>query len=440
MPSAEQRIQRSALSTQYSVLVEGVDLLPLTTVYEAIEDIRQGKFVIVVDDDDRENEGDLVIAAEHATPEAINFMARYGRGLICMPIAGKRLDELQIPMMVQENTSGFGTAFTVSVEAKQNVTTGISASDRAMTVKTILDPATRPVDLARPGHMFPLRAAEGGVLRRAGQTEAAVDLARLAGLYPAGVICEVMNEDGSMARMPDLESFSERHGIRILSVAQLIDHRRRREKLVRRVADAKLPTRYGDFTMYAYESLVDSGEHLVLVMGEVASGEEPLVRVHSECLTGDVLGSLRCDCGNQLALAMERIGLEGRGVVLYMRQEGRGIGLHNKVRAYHLQDEGLDTVEANCRLGFAADKRDYGIGAQILVDLGISKLRLMTNNPKKLVGLEGFGLEVVERVPLISPPVEANLRYLLTKQEKMGHILGLASELLKEEIPDGTGV
>jgi 3,4-dihydroxy 2-butanone 4-phosphate synthase / GTP cyclohydrolase II len=417
-----------------------VSLLPLTTVHEAIADIRQGKFVIVVDDDDRENEGDLVIAAEHATPEAINFMARYGRGLICMPITGKRLDELQVPMMVQENTSGFGTAFTVSVEAKRNVTTGISAHDRSVTVRTILDPATKPTDLARPGHMFPLRAAEGGVLRRAGQTEAAVDLARLAGLYPAGVICEIMNEDGSMARLPDLERFSERHGIRILSVAQLIDYRRHREKLVRQVASAKLPTRHGDFTMYAYECLLDRGEHLALVMGDVANGRAPLVRVHSECLTGDVLGSLRCDCGNQLELAMKTIALEGKGVILYMRQEGRGIGLHNKVRAYHLQDEGLDTVEANCRLGFPADKRDYGIGAQILVDLGISQLRLMTNNPKKLVGLEGFGLEVAERVPLISPPVEANLRYLLTKQEKMGHILGLTSELLKEEIPDGTGV
>jgi 3,4-dihydroxy 2-butanone 4-phosphate synthase / GTP cyclohydrolase II len=411
--------------------------MPLSTVEEAIEDIRAGKFVIVVDDEDRENEGDLVMAAEHVSPQAVNFMARYGRGLICMPVVGKRLDELQIPMMVDHNTSGFGTAFTVSVEAKKRVTTGISAFDRAATVKAILDPSTRPEDLARPGHTFPLRAAEGGVLRRAGQTEASVDLARLAGLYPAGVICEVMNEDGTMSRMPQLELFSAEHGVKIISVAQLIDYRRHRERLVTRVAEARLPTRYGDFIIYAYKSIVDKEEHVALVMGDVRNGPAPLVRVHSECLTGDVLGSLRCDCGDQLRLAMEKIGEEGRGVLLYMRQEGRGIGLHNKVRAYQLQDGGLDTVEANKQLGFPADKRDYGIGAQILVDLELTRIRVMTNNPLKMVGLEGFGLEIVERVPLISEPAPTNLHYLLTKQEKMGHLLGLRPNDLKEEVPDG---
>ncbi|HEX9016107.1 MAG TPA: bifunctional 3,4-dihydroxy-2-butanone-4-phosphate synthase/GTP cyclohydrolase II [Chloroflexota bacterium] len=414
--------------------------MPLATIPEAIEDIRQGRFVIVVDDEDRENEGDLVMAAVHITSDAINFMARHGRGLICMPVVGRRLDELQIPMMVHENTSGFGTAFTVSVEAKRGVTTGISAADRAATVRAILDPETRPQDLARPGHMFPLRAAEGGVLKRAGQTEASVDLATLAGLYPAGVICEIMNEDGTMARRKDLERFSQQHGIKIVSVAQLIDYRRHREKLVRRVAEAKLPTRLGDFRLLAYESLVDKGEHLALVMGDVRDGDPPLVRVHSECLTGDVLGSLRCDCGDQLQLAMEKISEEGRGVLLYLRQEGRGIGLHNKVRAYELQDGGLDTVEANCRLGFPPDKRDYGIGAQILADIGLSRIRLMTNNPLKLVGLEGFGLEISERVPLVSEPGPVNRHYLLTKQEKMGHLLGLEIENLVEEVVDGKGV
>ncbi|MGI5835031.1 MAG: bifunctional 3,4-dihydroxy-2-butanone-4-phosphate synthase/GTP cyclohydrolase II [Chloroflexota bacterium] len=414
--------------------------MPLADIEAAIEDIRAGKFVIVVDDEDRENEGDLVIAAEHVTPEAINFMARYGRGLICMPVTGKRLDELQIPMMVERNTSGFGTAFTVSVEAKHKVTTGISAYDRAATVKAIIDPATRPEDLARPGHMFPLRAAEGGVLKRAGQTEAAIDLAKLAGLYPAGVICEIMSDDGTMARMPELERFSEQHGIKIISVAQLIDYRRHREKLVRKVAEAQLPTRYGDFVIYAYSSVVDKEEHVALVMGDISNGPPPLVRVHSECLTGDVLGSLRCDCGDQLRIAMEKIGKEGRGAILYMRQEGRGIGLHNKVRAYHLQDNGLDTVEANTALGFPPDKRDYGIGAQILVDLGLSQIRLMTNNPKKMVSLAGFGLEIVERVPLVSEPGPTNWHYLMTKQEKMGHMLGLEADDLKEEVPDGKGL
>lgn len=414
--------------------------MPLSRVEEAIEDIKEGKFVVVVDDEDRENEGDLVIAAEHVTPEAINFMARYGRGLICMPIVGKRLDELEIPMMVEKNTATFGTAFTVSVEAKHEVTTGISAHDRAATVRAILDPFTRPEDIARPGHMFPLRAADGGVLKRTGQTEASVDLARLAGLYPAGVICEIMSEDGTMARRPELERFGREHGIKIISVAQLIDYRRHREKLVRRVAEAQLPTRYGDFVIYAYSSVVDKEEHVALVMGDLRDAAPPLVRVHSECLTGDVLGSVRCDCGDQLRLAMEKIGEEGRGVVLYMRQEGRGIGLHNKVKAYHLQDGGLDTVEANRKLGFPPDKRNYGIGAQILVDLGLSRIRLMTNNPQKLVGLQGFGLEIVERVSLISEPAPTNYRYLLTKQEKMGHLLGLDPDDLKEEVTDGKGV
>lgn len=414
--------------------------MPLSTIDEAIEDIRAGKFVVIVDDEDRENEGDLAIAAEHVTPEAINFMARFGRGLICVPIIGKRLDELQIPMMVDHNTSGFGTAFTVSVEAKKKVTTGISAFDRAATVKAIIDPATKPEDLARPGHTFPLRAAEGGVLRRTGQTEASVDLARLARLYPAAVICEIMNEDGTMARMPQLEKFSAEHGIKIISVAQIIDYRRHRERLVTRVAEAQLPTKYGEFVIYAYTSIADKGEHVALVMGDVRNGPAPLVRVHSECLTGDVLGSLRCDCGEQLKAAMEKIGQEGRGVVLYMRQEGRGIGLHNKVKAYHLQDNGLDTVEANKKLGFPPDKRDYGIGAQILVDLGLSRIRVMTNNPKKLVGLQGFGLEIVERVPLICEPAPTNFQYLLTKQEKMGHMLGLRPEDFNEEVPDGKGL
>ncbi len=405
--------------------------MPLSTVPEAIEDIKQGRFVIVVDDEDRENEGDLVLAAEHVTPEAINFMARFGRGLICMPIIGQRLDELQIPMMVHENTSGFGTAFTISVEAKHKVTTGISAHDRAATVRAILDPATRPEDLARPGHMFPLRAAEGGVLKRTGQTEASVDLARLAGLYPAGVICEILNDDGTMARLPQLEVMAQKFGLKIVSVAELIRYRRRHEKLVQRVAEANLPTRFGEFRAIAYKSVTDADEHVALVMGDILNGEPVLVRVHSECLTGDVFGSLRCDCGEQMAVAMQNIAREGRGVLLYMRQEGRGIGFHNKIKAYALQDKGLDTVEANIHLGFEADLRDYGIGAQILADLGLHCIRLLTNNPKKVIGLEGYGLEVTAAVPIICNPNPHNRRYLETKQKKMGHLLKITDSTEK---------
>ena len=395
----------------------------MSSVEEVIQDVKDGKFVIVVDDEDRENEGDLIMAAEKITDEAINFMAIHGRGLICMPVTGERLDELHIPMMVQDNTSNFNTAFTISVEAKHGTSTGISAADRARTVKVLIDPKTRPEDLVMPGHTFPLRAREGGVLVRAGQTEAAVDLARLAGLYPAGVVCEIMNEDGTMARMPQLEVIAKQFDIKISSVADLIAYRRRHEKLVQRVAEAKLPTTYGEFTAVAFKSDVDPDEHLALVMGDISTDEPVLVRVHSECLTSDVFGSLRCDCGEQLAQAMRSINKEGRGVLLYMKQEGRGIGLHNKLRAYELQDNGLDTVEANLSLGFEPDLRDYGIGAQILVDLGLHEIKFLTNNPKKIVGFEGYGLKVVEQVPIIIPPNPHNLHYLETKQNKLGHIL-----------------
>ena len=397
--------------------------MSLSAIPEAIEDIKAGKFIIIVDDENRENEGDLAMAAEKVTPEAINFMAKEARGLICLPIIGERLDELKIPPMVQENTAQFSTAFTVSIEAKHSVTTGISAHDRAATIKAVIDPSTRPEDLARPGHMFPIRARNGGVLVRAGHTEAIVDLARMAGLYPAGVICEIMNEDGTMARLPQLKAMADKFGLKMISISQLIAYRRRHEKLIHKIAEAKLPTKYGEFMVVAYKSEVDPDEHVALVKGEINSGEPMLVRVHSECLTGDVFGSLRCDCGEQITLAMNKIAEEGRGVFLYMRQEGRGIGFHNKVRAYALQDKGLDTVEANIALGFPPDLRDYGIGAQILADLGLHKIRLLTNNPKKVVGLESYGLEIVETVPLIVPPTPYNRNYLEAKREKLGHLL-----------------
>jgi len=399
--------------------------VPLSSIQEAIQEFREGKFVIIVDDEDRENEGDLAIAADHVSPEAINFMARYGRGLICVPIVGSRLDELEIPMMVDTNTSSYGTAFTVAVDARRGVSTGISAADRAATVHALIDPKTKASDLSRPGHVFPLRYAEGGVLRRTGQTEASVDLAKLAGLYPAAVICEIMNEDGTMARLPELEQFSAQHGIKVISVASLIEYRRRTERLIRKIAQTTIPTEFGVWALHIYESLVDDKHHLALVQGDISGDPPPLVRAHSECLTGDVFGSQRCDCGVQLRQAMKMIQDEGRGIVLYMRQEGRGIGLVNKIRAYQLQDAGMDTVEANEHLGFPPDQRDYGIGAQILIDLGVSKMRIVTNNPAKRVGLEAFGLEAVERVPLVTEPTESNRQYLRVKQAKLGHLLGL---------------
>jgi len=394
----------------------------------ALEDIRQGKMVILVDDEDRENEGDLTMAAEKVTPEAINFMAKYGRGLICLSLTDQRLNELRLPMMVSENTSRFQTAFTISIDARQGVTTGISTADRATTILTALNGNSQPEDLVSPGHVFPLRAREGGVLVRTGQTEGSVDLARLAGLKPAGVICEIMKDDGTMARMPDLLTFAQEHGLKVVTIADLIKYRLNKESLVRRIVTATIPTKYGGvFTAIAYENDVDPYHHIALVKGEIKPEDTVLVRVHSQCLTGDVFGSRRCDCEEQLHTAMAMVENEGKGVIVYMRQEGRGIGLVNKLRAYCLQDIGKDTVEANEALGFKADMRDYGIGAQILADLGLHKIRLMTNNPRKIIGLEGYGIEVVERVPIETRPHQENIEYLKAKAKKMGHLLSIKS-------------
>jgi 3,4-dihydroxy 2-butanone 4-phosphate synthase/GTP cyclohydrolase II len=396
---------------------------PFASIEEAIEAFRDGRMIIVVDDEDRENEGDLTVAAEKVTPDIINFMAKEGRGLICLSMTEERLDELDIPQMVPQNTARFETAFCVSVEAKYVTSTGISTADRAATVLTLIDPSTRPADLARPGHMFPLKARTGGVLVRAGQTEAAVDLARIAGLYPAGVICEILNDDGTMARVPELTRFAKRHTLLMITIADLIQYRMRTEALVRRVASAALPTDYGDFRVIAFESGLDKETHVALVKGDIGDGQNVLVRVHSRCLTGDVFHSSRCDCGLQLHAAMTKIEAAGSGVLLYLNQEGRGIGLTNKIRAYELQEQGLDTVEANERLGFKADQRDYGIGVQILKDLGVRSMRLLSNNPRKLVGLEGYGLSVAEWLPLEIPATEHSARYLRTKKEKLGHRL-----------------
>ena len=394
------------------------------TIEEAIEDIKKGKMVILIDDEDRENEGDLTIAAEKVTPAAINFMAKYGRGLICLSLTPEKVDALKLPMMADMNTSRFGTAFTISIEAKRGVTTGISAADRAKTIKTAINPKAKPEDIARPGHIFPLKAQPGGVLQRAGQTEGSVDLSRLAGLNPAGVICEIMNDDGTMARVPELAKFARKHELKMVTIKDLIQYRMQNECLVSRLATTSIPSSFGgEFTAIVFGNLVDDSLNIALVKGDISADDEVLVRVHSECLTGDVFGSKRCDCGSQLHKAMTMIRKEGKGVILYMRQEGRGIGLVNKLKAYALQDEGMDTVEANVKLGFKADLRDYGIGAQILVNLGVRKMRLMTNNPKKLIGLEGYGLSVVGRVPIEIKPHEKNIRYLSVKKKKLGHML-----------------
>jgi 3,4-dihydroxy 2-butanone 4-phosphate synthase/GTP cyclohydrolase II len=393
------------------------------SIEDAMESFRNGGMIIIADDEDRENEGDLAIAAEYITAEAINFMSKYGRGLICLSMTGERLDELQIPLMVEKNTASFGTAFCVSVEAKIGTTTGISAADRATTILAAINPKTRPNDLNRPGHMFPLRATEGGVLKRTGQTEASVDMARIAGLYPAAVICEIMKDDGTMARIPDLVEFKKKHNLKLITVAELIRYRMSKERLIEKIAAPELPTRFGKFIAHTYRSILDDNTHIALVMGEIKSDEKILVRVHSECLTGDVFGSLRCDCGDQLEKALEMIAKEGKGILVYLKQEGRGIGLHNKMKAYELQQLGCDTVEANEKLGFKADQRDFGIGAQILVDLGAKYIRVMSNNPRKFIALKGYGLDIVERVPVEIEPNESSKRYLKTKKEKLGHLL-----------------
>jgi len=399
--------------------------MPLCSLEEGLEELKAGRFLIVVDDENRENEGDLVMAAEMVTPEAVNFVVTHARGLLCMPIIGERLDELQMPLMISANGSEKNqTAFTVSVDYNVNTTTGISAGDRAATILAMLDPAAKPEEFTRPGHLFPLRYHPGGVLARAGHTEAAVDLCEMVGLYPAGIVCEIMAEDGSMSRLPELERFADEHGLKILSIAQIIAQRRRTERLIERVAEARLPTRYGPFQAIAYKSHVDTGEHIALTIGEWTEDEPVLVRIHSECLTGDVFGSMRCDCGEQIDLALQQISQEGNGIFLYMRQEGRGIGLHNKIKAYSLQDQGLDTVEANETLGFEPDLRHYGVGAQILRDLGVRKLNLLTNNPKKVVGLSGFDLEIVDRIPVEAEVTDENRTYMKTKKARMGHILG----------------
>ncbi len=398
-------------------------MMKFSLIPDVLSDLRKGRVIVVVDDADRENEGDLVVAAQFATPAAVNFMAKHGRGIICVPMESKRLSDLGIDLMVSENSDEFKTAWTVSIDAAHGVTTGISAHDRSKTIKALIDPKTRQNDLARPGHLFPLRAREGGVLVRAGHTEACVDLMRLAGLYPAGAICEIMNDDGSMARTPDLVTFAKKHKLKMCTIRDLIEYRRKKEKLVFKAVETRITNEFGEFKLVAYESTVDKDYHVALVMGDVTGAKEILVRVHSECFTGDVLGSKRCDCGEQLRNALEHIAKEKRGVLLYMRQEGRGIGLLNKLKAYRLQDEGLDTVQANERLGFPADLRHYGVGAQILSDLGIRRIKLMTNNPKKIVGLEGYGLKVVERVPIQIKAGPYNKKYLNTKKNKMGHFL-----------------